>query len=137
MEFGKILSQETVDNQVTVKYENQEVIVQVITDEIIRVLVPTWIKHYKSVAIEGHPEVPCDFEVAEAEGEVTISTGAVVLQLRDNFSFSFKDRYSDELLSSYDGNRTILGGLSEEALALLIAEGPPPVCGCCFPRRKP
>ena len=37
MEFGKILSQETADNQVTVKYENQEVIVQVITDEIIRV----------------------------------------------------------------------------------------------------
>lgn len=37
MEFGKLLGYVAEDDLVTVKYENQEVIVQVITDEIIRV----------------------------------------------------------------------------------------------------
>ena len=113
MVFGKILSHETVGNQVTVKYENQEVVIEIITEEIIRVLVPTWIKYYKSVAIEGNPEVPVDFEVSQAENHISITTGSVILQLGDNFSFKFMDKFSDELLSSYDGTRTILGGLSE------------------------
>ncbi len=123
MGFGKLLGYVTEDDQVTVKYENQEVIIQVITEEIIRVLVPYWIKYYKSVAIEGNPQVPVDFEVSQAEDHISITTGSVILQLGDDFSFKFMDKFSDELLSSYDGTRTILGGLSEEALALLIAEG--------------
>ena len=123
MEFGKLLGHVTGDNQVTVKYEKQEVIVQIITEEILRVFVPCWNKDYKSVAIEGNPEIPCDFEVTEEDNKLKISTAAVSLQLADDFSFGFFDRFSDELLSSYDGSRSILGGLSDEAVALLISEG--------------
>jgi alpha-glucosidase len=107
MGFGKLLGFDVDENQVSVKYENQEVIVQVITEEIIRLFVPCWMKDYTSVAVEGQPSVPCDFDVTEEDGELLIKTSAVVLHLKDNFEFVYTDKYGDEILSSYEGKRKL------------------------------
>ena len=53
MNFGKKQSYEQQGNQVTLHYENQDVILTILKDDIIRVLVPCWMKDYKSKAIEG------------------------------------------------------------------------------------
>ncbi len=123
MYFGKVLGTTTEDNQVLVKYEQQEVIVQVITEEIVRLFVPCWMKEYESVAIEGEPAVPCDFDVIEQPGQVQIKTPAVSLTLGDDFKFVFTDKYGDEILSSYDGDRKKYETLSEEDLGLVESEG--------------
>ena len=123
MGFGKILGFDNDENQVTVKYENQEVIVQVITEEIIRLFVPYWKKDYKSVAIEGQPAIPCDFDVEENDGTLSIKTSAFILNLNDDFQFVFTDKYGDEILSSFDGDRKHVDLLSEKAIGLLEAEG--------------
>ncbi len=123
MEFGALLGCTTENNQVTLRFEKQEVIVQVITEEIIRVLVPCWKKDYQSVAIEENPTIPCDFEVIEDEGAVQIVTSSVIVNIWDDFGFVFTDKYKDEILTSYPGERSMAGALSEEAAALLEAEG--------------
>ena len=51
MNFGKKQSYEQQGNQVTLHYENQDVILTILKDDIIRVLVPCWMKDYKSKAI--------------------------------------------------------------------------------------
>jgi len=121
--FGKIVSWETSDNEVKITYEKQEVTVKVITDEIIRVLVPLWKKGYESIAIEGDPSVPVDFDVTGAEGTVEIKTGAVTLTLKDDFQFVFTNCEGTTLLSSYNGVRAIKPTLSDTAVKLLEAEG--------------
>lgn len=123
MEFGALLGCTTEDNQVTLRFEKQEVIVQVITEEIIRVLVPCWKKDYQSVAIEENPTIPCDFEVIEDEGAVQIVTSSIIVNIWDDFGFVFTDKYKDEILTSYPGERSMAGALSEDAAALLEAEG--------------
>lgn len=123
MEFGKLIGKNINDNKVELQFEKQDVIIQVITDEIIRVFVPCWMKDYQSVAIEGDVAVPTDFEVEDENGLVKVKTSEVTLEIRDDFQFVFSDRYGDEILSSYNEPRRIFGGISQEALDLLIAEG--------------
>ncbi len=123
MEFGKLLGAKTIDNRVEIEFEKQDVVVQIITDEILRVLVPCWKKDYKSVAIEGNPSIPCDFQIEEDEGAVQIKTASVILNIWDDFGFVFTDKYKDEILTSYEGQRSLEGALSDEAVGLLEAEG--------------
>ena len=126
MEYGKFAGVEVVDNCVWLQFEKQTVNVEIITDEIIRVFVPTWMKDYKSVAIEGDVAIPVDFDVTELDGEdkkVRISTSSVSLCIGDDFDFTFLDKYGDELLSSFNGSRKLKETLSEKSMSLLAAEG--------------
>lgn len=123
MDFGKIKSLNVVDNKVIVEFEKQKAIIQIITDEIIRVCVPLWMEDYESIAIEKDPSVPCDFSAEEKDGQIQVVTSAVVLNLFDDFKFVFTDKYGDEILSSYTGNRIIRPTISENAKQLLEAEG--------------
>ena len=72
MNFGKKQSYEQQGNQVTLHYENQDVILTILKDDIIRVLVPCWMKDYKSKAIEGDKTVPANFTVEDA-GDATVA----------------------------------------------------------------
>lgn len=126
MEYGKFAGVRVVDNCVSLQFEKQTVNVEIITDEIIRVFVPTWMKDYKSVAIEGDVAIPVDFDVTELDGEdkkVRISTSSVSLCIGDDFDFTFLDKYGDELLSSFNGSRKLKETLSEKSMSLLAAEG--------------
>lgn len=126
MEYGKFAGVKVVDNCVWLQFEKQTVNVEIITDEIIRVFVPTWMKDYKSVAIEGDVAIPVDFDVTELDGEdkkVRISTSSVSLCIGDDFDFTFLDKYGDELLSSFNGSRKLKETLSEKSMSLLAAEG--------------
>ena len=50
--YGNILSYEQNDNQITIYFEKQKVILQIIREDIVRVLVPYWMEDYQSAAIE-------------------------------------------------------------------------------------
>ena len=123
MEFGKLIKWDIKNNTVEIEYQKKKVVVHIITEEIIRVLVPVWREDYQSVAIEGNPVVPTDFDVENSEEGLEIKTSQVVLQLRDDFQFTFKDRYGDDILSSYEGTRIFEDTISEKSLGLLEAEG--------------
>ena len=113
MEYGKFAGVNVVDNCVALQFEKQTVNVEIITDEIIRVFVPTWMKDYKSVAIEGDVAIPVDFDVTELDGEdkkVRISTSSVSLCIGDDFDFTFLDNncliYYCYILITYDFQQT-------------------------------
>ena len=123
MEFGKLIQVDVRENTVEIQFQKENVIVQVLTDEIIRVLVPCWNRDYKSVAIEGQVAVPTDFEAGKLDDYAYVKTAQIELRMMDDFQFVFLDRYQDEILSSYKGNRTFQNTISEKALGLLKAEG--------------
>ena len=121
--MGKKIEWVVNNSTVEIKFSKQEVIIQVITEEIIRFFVPYWKKDYESVAIEGDIFVPVDFDVVEAEGGIEIKTAQVTLRVWEDLRFVFLDRYGDEILSSYDGKRTIQNNFSEKAIGFLASEG--------------
>ena len=121
--MGKVFTWEVNDSTVEIKSNDQRLIVQVITDEIIRFLIPKWKADYKSVAIEGDVTVPTDFDVDETEEGIEIKTGQVTLKIMENFQFAFLDRYGDEILSSYQGKRVIKDNYSDKAIGFLESEG--------------
>ncbi len=123
MKLGKLLTYEVSDNRVIISYEKRKVIVEIITEEIIRVLVPCWMEDYTSVAIEGNPCIPCDFEVSKEEDKLKITTAFVNFVLSDDFRFEFTDRYGDDILTSYSKTRVLKDTISEKSLGLLEAEG--------------
>ena len=56
--YGNILSYEQNDNQITIYFEKQKVILQIIREDIVRVLVPYWMEDYQSAANEEDKSVP-------------------------------------------------------------------------------
>ena len=72
--YGNILSYEQNDNQITIYFEKQKVILQIIREDIVRVLVPYWMEDYQSAAIEEDKSVPCTYTVEEYENMITVKT---------------------------------------------------------------
>ena len=87
--MGKVFTWEVNDSTVEIKSNDQRLIVQVITDEIIRFLIPKWKADYKSVAIEGDVTVPTDFDVDETEEgiEIKIPVESVFIIFTPGFVF--------------------------------------------------
>ena len=85
MNFGKKQSYKQQGNQVTLHYENQDVILTILKDDIIRVLVPYWMKDYKSKAIEGDKAVSVDFTVEDAGDATVIKTKSLTFTFTTDF----------------------------------------------------
>ncbi len=123
MDFGKYLNYQASGNQICINYEKQQLMLTVVTDKIIRVLVPTWMKDYQSVAIEGDKTQACDFKIDELEHGIKLSTGELTAVFKDDFSFKFKNKKGQVTLESFDEPRTIVDNMSETVKAFLAAEG--------------
>lgn len=123
MNFGKKQSYEQQGNQVTLHYENQDVILTILKDDIIRVLVPCWMKDYKSKAIEGDKAVPVDFTVEDAGDATVIKTKSLTLYIHDGFYMEAYDANGHLLMEDYRGQRVKKAALDQKAANLLEAEG--------------
>ena len=121
--YGNILSYEQNDNQITIYFEKQKVILQIIREDIVRVLVPYWMEDYQSAAIEEDKSVPCTYTVEEYENMITVKTGKLTIKLEDDGYMDVCDGSGKLLMSDYRGIRTLGGEVNDEANALLAAEG--------------
>ena len=123
MEIGKVTSFYVSGNEVHLQYEKQEVIVTVITPEIVNVFVPCWQKKHFSKAVEGDKSVPCVITTEQQNDVVCIGTDKLSLRIGPNLKLEVTDAGTQVLFHTYEGERVQLQRLSERSLQQLAAEG--------------
>lgn len=123
MNYGKILSNVKEGNKLTISFEKQKVIIEVVKADIINFFVPFWNEQHYSKAIEGNKSIPTDFTVTENEGTITLETAVLKVVIGDGFVTSIYDKLGNLLLTDYTGSRKQKESISQEAIALLESEG--------------
>ena len=123
MEIGKVTSFYVSGNEVHLQYEKQEVIVTVITPEIVNVFVPCWQKEHFSKAVEGDKSVPCVISTEQQNDTVCIGTDKLSLRIGPNLKLEVRDAGTQVLFHTYEGERVPLKRLSDRSLQQLAAEG--------------
>ena len=123
MNFGKKLSYEQTDNRLRIHFENQDVILDFIRDDIVRVLVPFWMEDYRSQAIEGDKSVPVDYSVEEFQNVVIIRTDRLTIKIEDEFYMEVYDEKNHLLMADYRGDRMEKEAMDQQMIDLLAAEG--------------
>ncbi|MCI7321915.1 MAG: glycoside hydrolase family 31 protein [Lachnospiraceae bacterium] len=123
MNFGKRQAMEQQGNRLTLHFEKQDVILTILKDDIIRVLVPYWMKDYKSKAIEGEKAVSTEYTVEETADAVIVKTDRLSLHIYDDFYMEAYDDDGHLLMSDYRGDRLKKAELDKQAAELLEAEG--------------
>ena len=123
MNFGKKLSYEQTDNRLRIHFENQDVILEFIRDDIVRVLVPFWMEDYRSQAIEGDKSVPVDYSVEEFQNVVIIRTDRLTIKIEDEFYMEVYDEKNHLLMADYRGDRMEKEAMDQQMIDLLAAEG--------------
>lgn len=123
MKYGKIISYVRSGNQVRAAFEKQQVIMEIIKEDIVNFLVPMRSEEHVSKAVEGEKSVPTDFSAEMTDGILTIETGKLKIEIRDDFVTDIYQKDGRLLLSDYRGARKQTEQLSEKSLALLQSEG--------------
>lgn len=132
MDFGKLISYEKCGNIVRLHFEKTDGRIEVITDKILNVFAGFWCEEHRSRAIEGRKAVETAFEVSEeaaggtpcGEGKAAvISTACVTVKVYDDFKVDFYRADGTVLCRDYRSERIPMVTVSEEAKALLAAEG--------------
>ncbi|WP_026658512.1 glycoside hydrolase family 31 protein [Butyrivibrio sp. AC2005] len=123
MKTGKLTGAKKNENRVELTFEEAVITIEVITENIVRVLNPCWKADYASIAIEKNVSIGTEFSFAEEKDKICIETSDLKLEVGDDFAFSFYDKSGKCLLSSYSGKRVIKETISEKTKKLLEAEG--------------
>ena len=123
MEYGKRISYKTSGNQIQISFEKQDVIVEVITDEIINFFVPTWSKEHRSKAIEGNKCRTTVFSTGIEKEYLVICTDKLVVRIKDDFVTEIFDKDGHLLLQDYCGAVKKEESVSQKLIDLLEAEG--------------
>lgn len=132
--LGKRTGFLTEQNKVQVLFEEGKVIVEVLTENIMNVLVPLREEDHRSKAIEGNKTAETEVAVKD-EGEY-LSIATKVLEARV-FDGGYIDFYQNGVLlcADYRGERKVRAIASEKMIELAMAEGHAVPAGMmgCFP----
>ncbi|MCM1283656.1 MAG: glycoside hydrolase family 31 protein [Muribaculaceae bacterium] len=123
MELGKIRGCQSSGSEVIIRYEKGEVIVSVITPEIVNVFVPCWAREHYSRAIEGEKGIPVVIAVQQEGETLTVTTDALRLTFGEDLAMQAWDASGNRLFATYDRGRTVTGTVDEQLKKLLEAEG--------------
>jgi alpha-glucosidase len=123
MQYGKRTDYQVMDNRVTVSFEQQTVVIEIIRDDIVNFFVPRWSRQHYSKAIEGNKAKPTAFQVSEQEGKLLIETDKLRIFVEDDFLVDIFSANGKCLLRDYRGEVRNRQRLSEKTLALVQAEG--------------
>ena len=121
--LGKRVSYQKAGQQVQIQFEKGTAFVNVLTDRIMNVFLPLETKDHRSKAFEGDKEVPTEFQVAEADGALVISTSNVVAKVYDDFFVDFYDKNGKLLCADSRDGRVFQSQISERFIEFLKAEG--------------
>ena len=128
-EFGRLLSCNRENNRVQLCFENGKGRIEIVTEKIVRILAELVPGEEQSRAIEGEKAKETSFRIwteaaGAASGEIfCIGTDALTVRISDGFKADICRPDGSVLCRDYRGKRTPLQRVSEEARALLEAEG--------------
>lgn len=107
--FGKINDYGVEGNKLTIKFDNTEAVVSVLSDEIINFFVPLFREERNSKAVERFDslieENKCGFEVDKIGNGLQISTDKLSVKIYDDFIVDIFDSNGNILCSDYRGER--------------------------------
>lgn len=103
MEFGEIKKYTREDNKITIEFENQIVIVEVINDYIINFFSPLCRKERNSKAVENIKYDNCNVSCEYLDGFINIKTSKIDIKIYNDFKVDIYDSEGDILCSDYRG----------------------------------
>lgn len=123
--YGKLLNYEQNDQTILLQYENQQVVLSVITDQVINVFVPLKHTDHRSKAIEGDKTEATTYTLAfdEKSRELVLSTNSVLCKIYDDFKIDFYDANGNLLCADYRGNRVPRITLQKSFIEFMEQEG--------------
>lgn len=121
--MGKIISYEQKDNKIYIQYENQQLIVTVIREDIFNLFVPCKTNEHYSKAIEGDKTMPTKVTVWQKDDKITIETERIRMEAGEDLSIQMFGADGTLLLKTYGNGRTFNSEVSEQMRKILEAEG--------------
>ncbi|WP_294403601.1 glycoside hydrolase family 31 protein [uncultured Clostridium sp.] len=108
--FGKINDYGVEGNKLTIKFDNTEAVVSVLSDEIINFFVPLFREERNSKAVEKFDYLlegnKCGFEVDKIENGLEIATDKLCVKIYDDFIVDIYDSNGNMLCSDYRGEKS-------------------------------
>lgn len=121
--MGKIISYEQKDNKIYIQYENKQLIVTVIREDIFNLFVPCKTNEHYSKAIEGDKTMPTKVTVRQKDDKITIETERIRMEAGEDLSIQMFGADGTLLLKTYGNGRTFNSEVSEQMRKILEAEG--------------
>ncbi|AGK98646.1 glycoside hydrolase family 31 protein [Clostridium pasteurianum] len=103
--FGKIIGFEQVDNKIHIGFEEQNVIVEIISASIINFFSPLKREQRLSKAVEDLKVQKCSFSVDSKEDKIIIATDKLNVNIFDDFKVDIYDDSWNILCEDYRGDR--------------------------------
>lgn len=123
MGFGKLVGYEKKEAQIQLQYEKQDVIVEVLSEQVIHVLATFRKESCESKAIEGEKGKDTAFTVDFTDGVLELKTSRIWMKATDEFVVDFFQADGTPLMEEYRGCRVKNEAVSKKMIALLEAEG--------------
>lgn len=123
IDFGKIISYTAEGNRVSVAFEHETGIVDVITDSIVRFYCPLSGEETYSKAIEGDKHKAVNLRAEKLEEELVIRTEKLEIRIFEGFKADIYDENGKVLCRDYRGNRKALKHFTKEMQELMEQEG--------------
>ena len=122
-QFGKLLNYKCDGTKTIVAFEQGELELTAVTEQIIRVFAQLSAERPQSKAIEGNKCKDVAVTAAQKEDHVEIATDKLTVKVYDNAKVDIYDINGQSLCRDYRGERTIAGPVDQESLELLEMEG--------------
>lgn len=103
--FGKLLGYEVNKNIIIVKYEEIEVNITIINDNVVNFFVPLYRKERNSKTVEEINYRNIDFSIEEKESNFILKTKNLILEINDDFKIDIYDKNKNILCRDYRGER--------------------------------
>ena len=120
---GNIISYDQNKSKVSITYEQMELTVQAIREDIINVFVPYKTTEHYSKAIDGDKTVPTDVSVEMTQGKITVKTGALTLVFGPDLELTATRNDGTLLLKTHAQGRGFDGEINEHMKKILESEG--------------
>ena len=121
--FGKLTDYTQNGQQITLHYEKQDVILHVLTSQIINVFVPYAHKDHRSKAIEGNKEQTTEYSLTDSGEGLTLKTADIICKIDKDGNLDFYDKEENLLCADYRGQRIPRFQLQESYIEFIKQEG--------------
>lgn len=123
IKYGKLKSFEKINNVVYLSYENGQMEIQVVTEQIIHFFSQMHAERMVSKAVEEDRSQDIEFEVKQSESGIEIRTEKLLVKVYEDGMTDIYDKEGNALCCDYRGKRTLLQKFDQYAAELLEQEG--------------
>ncbi len=123
MEYGRFVSYVENENQIIMQFENRQVILEFLKEDVFNIFVPLWSDSHRSKAVEEKKSVPVRINADYKNKELLLETERLSVRIQDGFYMDVYDSRRRLLLSDYRGERKTGAAISSGEMEQLAAEG--------------